>query len=48
MIRLTMGEIDCSEILTASHNLIQQGFRVLGREKGIDEHGVSFTRYEGR
>jgi hypothetical protein len=43
MIAVSVGDIDRGEVLAARVDPIQQGLRLLGREKGVHENGVALT-----
>src|SRR5271163_1684523 len=43
MIAVSVGDIDCGEILAACDDPIQQSLRLLDREKSVHENGVALT-----
>src|ERR1700720_2880318 len=48
MIAMSVGDVDLGEVLAARDDPIQLRLRLLGREKGVHEHGVAFTIDECR
>src|SRR6266436_3626214 len=44
MIPVAMGGIDCRQILSARHNPIRQGARLLDRNRGVDQDSVALPR----
>src|ERR1700732_4126851 len=48
MIAVSVGDIDRGEVLAARDDPIQQGLRLLDREKGVHENGVALTVDECR
>src|SRR6266566_9106091 len=48
MIAMSMGEVNCDEVLTARHDPAQQSLRLLDREKSVHEDGISLAADERR
>src|SRR5579859_4310859 len=44
MIAVAMGGVDRRQILSARHNPIRQGARLLDRNRGVDQDGVALAR----
>src|SRR5713226_29296 len=43
MIAVSMGSVDRRQILSARHNPIRQGARLLDRNRGVDQDGVALS-----
>src|SRR6266852_1291823 len=48
MIAMSVGDVDCGEVLPARDDPAQQSLRLLDREKSIHEDGISLAAYERR
>src|ERR1700687_4517032 len=47
MIAVAMGGVDRRQILSARHNPIRQGARLLDRNRGVDQDSVALPRNKG-
>src|SRR2546430_17330703 len=47
MIAMAMGGVDRRQILSARHNPIRQGARLLAGNRGVDQDSVAFPRNKG-
>src|SRR6202163_1061138 len=48
MIAMSVGDVNCGEVLTARDDPAQQSLRLLDREKSVHEDGISFAVDERR
>src|SRR5882672_97042 len=48
MIAMSVGDVNCGEVLAARDDPAQQSLRLLDREKSVHEDGVAFTVDERR